>query len=87
MKNVIIVVLCLIAIASAYWFWIKPAPETKYSFAVLRKVPMADDPPAGDEVSGYVMVKKEIKDWLDIFGKAVSPVSLLLAFWVKRKKK
>ena len=82
-KKFIIVALILIAIGSTYWFWLRPAPKIEYVYSVVKKAPVAGDP---SEESGYAMVKKEVRDWLDIVGKAMPPLSLLLAFWVKRRK-
>jgi len=85
-KTAIIIMLVLIAIGSTYWFWLRPSAEPEYSYVVMERRPMTDDPPAGAPPSRYVMVKQEIKDWIGIIGKLVPMVSLLLAFLIKKRK-
>lgn len=87
MRNVIIIILLLVTVASVYWFWLRPPIVTisYYDQELKRDEPKPPPPPVEQPV--YAKFKEELKDWLDIGGKAIPVISFGGALWLKRKKK
>jgi hypothetical protein len=94
MRNTLIVFLLLVMISSLWWFWLMPLANAQKAAAggkdktdaLLKSMPLLDaplgPPPPGAK---YEQAKKEIKDWLDIGGKAVPIFSFIGALWLRKK--
>lgn len=86
MRNLIIWMLVLVGLFSTWYFWIREKPvETRHIFYRLGPEQGEEEIPPS-RTAPYAKVKQEIKDWLEIGGKAVPIVSFLLAFWIKKRK-
>lgn len=92
MRNIIVILLLVVAVATTYWFWFKPPVSQKFDMTTAYEYvlpekgvrPLLAPAPTVDK---YAKFKQELKEWLDISGKAIPVVSCIGALWIRKRGK
>ena len=84
------IALIVFAVGLCFWLFVRPVitpPEKMARFVDDKQLMYVGNTEDGDRTFMYADVKDEIKDWTKILAPFAPALSLLIAYWLKGKKK
>ena len=84
------IVMILFAVGLCFWLFVRPVirpPEKVPRFVDDKQLMYVGSSEEGGRTFMYADVKDEIRDWTKILAPFAPALSLLIAYWLKGKKK
>lgn len=84
------IVMILFAAGLCFWLFVRPVimpPERTARFVDEKQLMYVGNSEEGDRTYMYADIKDEIRDWTKILAPFAPALSLLIAYWLKGKKK